>query len=71
MGLPIGYLKGHRYNLLNCDVYLSLKVLLNLANSNAMVQCINSLPCKPGVAGSIPGFSSLSNKTLSCCQFSI
>ena len=27
---------------------------------------INYLPCKPGVAGSIPGFTSLSDETLSC-----
>ena len=30
-----------------------------------------ALPCKPGVAGSIPGSSSLSDETLSCGPVSI
>ena len=33
MGLPILYLRGHRYNFLNYDVFRSLKVVLILANS--------------------------------------
>ena len=33
MGLPIVYFKGHMYNFLNYDVFLSLKVVLILANS--------------------------------------
>ena len=31
----------------------------------AVVKWISHLPCKPGVAGSIPGFTSLSDETLS------
>ena len=33
MGLPIVYFKGHRYNFLHYDVFLSLKVDIILANN--------------------------------------
>ena len=34
-----------------------------LANGAAVVYWINLLPCNPGVAGSIPGFTSLSDES--------
>ena len=37
----------------------------------AVVKWINRLPCKPGLAGSIPGFTSLSDETLNRGPISI